>query len=60
MLLRTSKITLWEARACDLDAIVELSLKLCLIDIFFTSIEEFKELQYSTFVSGDLWWYTSI
>lgn len=48
MLLGRSKITLWEIRACDLAAIVELLLKLNLTEIFFIVIEEFRILQHTT------------
>lgn len=51
MLLGRSKITLWEIRACDLAAIVELLLKLNLTEIFFIVIEEFRILQHTTQVS---------
>lgn len=60
MLLGRSKITLWEIRACDLDAIVELLLKLDLTEIFFIVIEEFRILQHTTQVSarcGAIWIY---
>lgn len=58
-MLVTSKITLWEKRACDLDAIVELLLNLDLTEIFFIVIEEFGVLQYTTHVwerSGAVIW----
>lgn len=60
MLLGRSRITLWETRACDLDAIVELLLKLDLTGIFFIVREEFRVLQHTTQVSarcGTIWIY---